>query len=179
MKFVWKWILQKVFQRTRVYFLATLESQTWQLVLENLWSILKLHLVVLHCFPNPFHLDAELKYKSWPSIGIQQREIKFLVLSGHWFYDTDLFFPRLQKSFQLLSLFSSISFWKSSWGSLIDFFFFLISVRSLLRIFQDLVRLTEQRTESVLRTVYTLYCIHRNYYFLNFIAICRNSGDDN
>ena len=179
MKFVWKWILQKVFQRTRVYFLATLESQTWQLVLENLWSILKLHLVVLHCFPNPFHLDAELKYKSWPSIGIQQREIKFLVLSGHWFYDTDLFFPRLQKSFQLLSLFSSISFWKSSWGSLIDFFFFLISVRSLLRIFQDLVRLTEQRTESVLRTVYTLYCIHRNYYFLNFIAICRDSGDDN
>ena len=179
MKFVWKWILQKVFQGTRVYFLATLESQTWQLVLENLWSILKLHLVVLHCFPNPFHLDAELKYKSWPSIAIQQREIKFLVLSGHWFYDTDLFFPRLQKSFQLLSLFSSISFWKSSWGSLIDFFFFLISVRSLLRIFQDLVRLTEQRTESVLRTVYTLYCIHRNYYFLNFIAICRDSGDDN
>ena len=28
-----------------------------------------------------------------PSIGTQQREIKFLVLSGHLFYDTDLLFP--------------------------------------------------------------------------------------
>ena len=164
MTFVWKWILQKVFPGTIVYFFATLESQTWQLALENRWSIFKLHLVVLRCFPNPVHLDAELKYKSWPSIGTQQREIKFLVLSGHWFYDTELFFPRLQKSFQLLSLFSSILFWKSFWGSLIDFFF-LISVRSLMRIFQERVRLTEQRTESVLRTVYTLYCTHRNYYF--------------